>query len=255
MKLSIITCTLNSEKFLSECLLSISQQVFRNFELIIIDGYSTDKTGDIISKFFNKLPVRIFKQKPEGISTAMNYGIKKAQGDFLIHLHADDFLYNKYVLKEVNEFLEKNKTLDWIYGKINSIEENGRSIGIFPNNKVFQIGWNYLLKYTNYIPHQAVFIRTEVFEKYGYFDDTLSSAMDTDLWLRIGSKTEWKFYNRIISYYRTHPSAQSSGISNQLINMKNHENVQKRYTNPIEFILCKFINQLIWRMYRRKNLR
>lgn len=255
MNFSIITCVLNSDKFISDCLSSIANQQFSNFEVIIIDGCSTDDTIKIIKKYSSKLPIRLFHQKPRGISAAMNRGIRTAQGDFLIHLHADDSFYDKYVLEDVNDFLEKNKTLDWIYGKINSIEENGRSIGVFPNNKVFQIGWNYLLKYTNYIPHQAVFIKKEVFEKYGYFDENLSSAMDTNLWLRIGNKTRWKFFDRIISNYRTHSSAQSSGISNQLVNMKNHENVQKRYTNPIEFILCKFINQLIWRMYRRKNLR
>ncbi len=255
MKFSIITCVLNSEKYLNDCLLSINKQKFRNFEVIIIDGYSTDNSIKIIKKYSSKLPIKVFQQKPRGISAAMNYGIRKAKGEFLIHLHTDDSFYDEDVLGDVNDFLEKNKTLDWIYGKINSTEVNGQLIGVFPNRKIFQIGWSYLLKYTNYIPHQAVFIKKEVFDKHGYFDETISSAMDADLWLRISNKTKWNFFDRIISNYRIHPFAQSSALRNQLININNYETIQRKYTNNIEFILCKIINRIIWKIYKGRNLR
>jgi len=255
MKISVITCVLNGEKYINDCLSSIACQQFRNFELIVIDGYSTDNSIKIIKKYSSSLPIRLFQQKPAGISAAMNYGSRKAQGDFLIHLHADDLFHDKNVLRDVNLFLEKNEKLDWIYGKINSIEEEGKPIGIFPTKKLFQINFYHLLKYINYIPHQSVFIRKNVFEKYGYFDENLSSEMDTEFWLRIGKKTRWKFFDRIISNYRIHSSAQSSGVKNRETTRKNREFVQKRYTNLFEFTLCKLINRLIWKIYDRKNLR
>lgn len=244
MKFSIITCTFNSQKYLSACFESIVSQTARNFEVIVVDGYSSDGTSDIIKTFQKSLPIKICQQKPSGISSAMNLGIKKAKGEYLLHLHSDDMLHDKNVLRDVDNYL-KHRELDWIYGKIEIIEDNSSSFGVFPKQWLFHLNWNYLLKYTNFIPHQSVFIKKNVFDSLGYFDETLSSQMDTDLWLRIAYKTKWKFFNRIISKYRLHSNSQSSGIDNNQINQSNYEKVIRRYTNPAEFLLARVIDGLI----------
>lgn len=255
MRFTINICTYNSDRYLFFCLNSVAKQVFNDYEVIVVDGYSVDKTINIINEFKKKIPIRIYQQKPSGISSAMNYAIAKAKADFIMHLHSDDMLYDKSVLKDVNEFLAKNRHLDWIFGKINIIDENGLSQGTYPNRKLFQVSWPYLLRFINFIPHQSVFIKKTVFEKYGNFDESVSSAMDTDLWIRIGASTKWKYINRVISNYRIHSYSQSSSIKNQLINEENHEKVQKRYCNSLEFALAKIINKIIWNIGKSKNLR
>lgn len=244
---SIVTCTLDSECFLTENILSVKNQTFNNFEHIFIDGYSKDKTVEIIKKYQkdNKNNVKLHKKKPKGISNAMNEGIKKAKGEFIINLHSDDSFYDNKVLDDVYKYLDNKENLDWIYGKINVTEENGKKVGCFPNQYIFQIPKPFLLKFFNYIPHQAVFIRKKVFTKYGYFDESITSQMDLDLWLRIADTTKWNFFDRLISNFMIRSGAQSSGKERQSINQKNVVLVRKRHLNTIELFLFNLVNSLI----------
>ena len=119
MKFSIITCTYNSAVFLEKNINSVKKQMYENYEHIFIDGFSSDKTPEIIKKYKQENPENIifFQTKPKGISSAMNEGIRKAKGDYLIHLHSDDSFFDKNVLQDVADFLEQNPGLDWLYGK------------------------------------------------------------------------------------------------------------------------------------------
>jgi glycosyltransferase involved in cell wall biosynthesis len=100
---SIITCTHNSSLFLQKNIESLKKQNLRDFEHIFIDGFSTDRTVDIIKKYQAEYPnqVKLFQFKPEGISKAMNQGIKNSSGEYLLHLHSDDFLFDENVLEDV----------------------------------------------------------------------------------------------------------------------------------------------------------
>ena len=88
-KISIITVTKNSEKFLEKNILSVNNQVFKNYEHIIIDGGSTDKTLNIIHKHKNKIKYFI-SEKDDGLYDAMNKGIKRCSGDIIGILNSDD---------------------------------------------------------------------------------------------------------------------------------------------------------------------
>lgn len=251
MKFSIITCTYNSERHLQENIDSVKNQIFRDFEHIFIDGFSTDNTIEIIKKYQEEFPDRVssFQFPTKGISNAMNQGIEKASGEYLIHLHSDDSFYDDSALQNATEFIDKNSEPDWVYGKINVIEENNTSIGIFPKNRMLQLGGNiigkYLLKFINFIPHQAVFIKKKILKKSDCFDETIRSSMDYDLWLKIRNKTNWFFLDKIISNYRIRPDAQSSGKKNKKENEYNVKIVQKRYLNNIELFFSTIINAVI----------
>jgi len=235
---SIITCTYNTAKFVGKNIESTKAQTLNDFEHIFIDGYSSDGTISLLQKYREQLPgkVVIIKQKPKGISKAMNLGAKKARGEIIIHLHSDDFFYDKNVLKYISNKFSKDSDLDWVYGKSNIVEEDGQRVGVFPSRIVFQIPTSFLLKVFNYIPHQTVFIKKAVFEKYGYFDEKLRSQMDWDMWLRISKKTKWEFVDRLICGYTLRKGAQSSGIKNREANKKNNLRVAIKHLNFIEMI-------------------
>ncbi len=102
----------------------------------------------------------------------MNKGIKKSQGEYIIHLHSDDSFFNEKILKNINNFIEHNNSPDLIYGKANFINtENGNS-RIIPHRKIYHKIRFWLLLLTNYVPHQTVFIKKEMFDKWGMFDET-----------------------------------------------------------------------------------
>jgi glycosyltransferase involved in cell wall biosynthesis len=252
MKFSIVTCTKNGAAFLAENIASVKAQTFTDYEHVFIDGFSTDGTVEIIKKYQAEFPERVkfFQFDPHGISAAMNSGVREASGEFIIHLHSDDSLYDEKVLADVNDFLVQNPELDWIYGLANVVREDGSSVLVYPNkpllhfhNSQSAIG-RYLMKILRFIPHQAVFIRKSVLEKFGGFDESLTTEMDPDLWFRIRNKTNWSFFKRIICNYQMSDTAESSSPENKKRNMENIKKVQKRYLNRIEYFFILILNKI-----------
>lgn len=219
MKFSIITCTYNSEKYLKKNINSVKNQTFQDFEHIFIDGFSKDKTVEIIKKYQKEFPkkVKLFQSPARGIADAMNKGIKKSNGQYLIHLHSDDSFFNKKVLENVSRFLEKNKKPAWIYGKANFINTVTKKSRIVPHRKIYHKARFWLLLLTNYIPHQAVFLKKSVFKKYGLFNERFKNSMDYEMWLRLTkNQVKSKFINRVICDFSVRPDSQSRiGVSKQ----------------------------------------
>lgn len=258
LKFSIITCTLNSAHYLPATIASVKNQTFSNWEHIFIDGNSTDETIQLIRAHQAEFPerVRLLQLPPKGISHAMNEGVHEAQGHYIIHLHSDDSLFDTAVLQDVATGIQK-QGVDWLYGKI-QVRDALQPVGIFPTRKMYQKGstsrfGQYLLKFHNYIPHQAVFIKKEVFLKYGGFDESISSSMDADFWLKIRKGTTWQFLDRIISNYALRQDSQSASMRNRLENNANYAIVQKRYLNSIERLGAKVLNFVI--ALKNKNYR
>jgi len=252
MRFSIITCTRNSAKYLAENIASVKAQSFTDYEHVFIDGNSTDGTVEMIKKYQVEAPdkIKLFQFEPKGISAAMNRGIEKSSGEFLIHLHSDDSFFDNKVLADVDEFLRANPELDWIYGLANVIREDGLRILIYPNKPFLHFHnsqsffGRYLMKILRFVPHQAVFIKKSVFDKFGNFDETLSTEMDPDLWFRLRNKTNWSFFKRIICNYRLSETAASSSLDNRRRNAENIRIVQKRYLNPAEYFLVVILNKI-----------
>jgi len=242
---TIITCTYNSEKYILKNIYSVEKQVFKDFEHVFIDGYSKDKTKDLILNYQKrKNNVKFVQTDPKGISNAMNIGIKNSLGKYILFLHSDDSLYDSKVLKDVFDYFEQNGFVDWIYGKINVYLNGKKFIGTFPSKKIYKILPGWILKYFNYIPHQAVIINKKVFNKFGFFDENIKSAMDIDLWLRIYNKTKWNFIDRVISNYSVRKDAQSSGLINKKENDANILKVEKRYLNSIELLFFMLVKKI-----------
>lgn len=181
LKLSIITCTYNSAKYLENNILSVKKQNFINFEQVFVDGGSSDKTLKIISNYNDILNIKIVSEKDDGIYDAMNKGIKIATGDIIGILNSDDFYNNEFVFSDVMEFFN-DPQVDAVYGDICYFANDNNKItrywkaGEYNENKLNN-GW--------IIPHPALFIRKSVYDKYGYFNLDLKIAADYEFILRI----------------------------------------------------------------------
>jgi len=213
MKFSIITCTYNSAKYLQQNIDSIKSQTCQNFEHIFIDGFSTDETIGLIEKYRREFPeqVKVFKAKPKGIANAMNRGVEKASGEYLIHLHSDDSFYNNNVLQEVDSFIKIKKRPDWIYGKAKFIDTKNKKSRIIPHRKIYQKIKFWLLLLTNYIPHQSVFLKKSIFQEYGMFDEQFKNSMDYDFWLRLAkNNVSGIFIDKIICNFSIRDNSQSA---------------------------------------------
>ena len=172
-KISIITVTKNSEKYLEKNILSVYKQKYKNYEHIIIDGKSTDKTINIINKHKNKIKYFI-SEKDRGLYDAMNKGIKKSSGDIIGILNSDDIYYND-TLEIVNKYFNKYKKLDFLFG---SVFKHRLLYGYYPQ----RIKWSFGFYSTHSI---GFFIKKEAHKKVGSYNIKYKYSADYDLFYRL----------------------------------------------------------------------
>lgn len=130
LMISIVLPVYNSEKYVESAIISVLKQTYKNYELIIINDGSTDKTTDILNKFAKLKNIKVFNQENSGVSSARNLGISNINGDILMFLDADDEYLPNYLETVVNNwnnelicvnFLTNSKQLSTF--KINSLKK------------------------------------------------------------------------------------------------------------------------------------
>ncbi len=107
---TILTASFNNESTIKQTVESILSQTFQNLEHIVIDGGSTDGTIDILKKFVNFYNISWLSEPDQGIAEALNKGLRKAKGQFIIVIQADDRFLNPNILEQVFQLLDNEKT-------------------------------------------------------------------------------------------------------------------------------------------------
>jgi len=172
--------TKNSEKFLEENLQSLKNQTYRNFEHIIIDGKSTDKTIEIIKKYSDQ--INFWKSEIDSsLYEAMNKGIDKSTGDIIGILNSDDVYYPQ-ALSIVNDYFSNYPDIDFLFG---SVEKHKLMHGFNPK----KIKWTFGFYTTHSI---GFFIRKSSQLKLGLYDTQYKYSADYDLFYRMIVKENFK---------------------------------------------------------------
>lgn len=167
-KISIIIPVLNNLFGLQKTIESIQNQLFKNYEVWIIDGDSSNETLEYLSKL--ETPFFYQSEKDKGIYDAMNKGISLAKGEWFYFLGSGDCLNNETVLKEVSNAL--NPKIQLLYGNV-------RYENSFFNSKFTSLLW-----IKNSLHHQAVFYHRNLFENREY-DINFKILGDYDLNLKL----------------------------------------------------------------------
>lgn len=203
LKVSIITPSYNQGKYIEETIKSVMNQDYPDIEHIVVDGGSTDETGDVLKKYPH---LKWISEPDEGQSDALNKGFKMASGDIVGWLNSDD-TYVPDIIGGVAKEFEKDHELDMLYGDCNKIGEKGEVTYTYHsppfNLKRLIIGCN------SYIPQPSAFFRRRIFDQIGYLDKNLHFVMDQDLFIKIGMDGKVKKINRVISNFRKHDSAKT----------------------------------------------
>ena len=202
MKLSIITTCLNSKDTILYTLNSIMCQTYTNIEHIIVDGGSTDGTIDIIKNypFLNK---KIFFRKNIGIYEGINYGIKKSSGEIISILNADDILQSKNIVFEMISIIKKHRNKKIFLGNVVYFnKDNFEKVSRFYPSTNFTRNQMY---YGIMPPHPASFIRKEVYNKTGLYNEQFKIAGDFDMFLRAIyiNKLSFKKINKTVVRMKT----------------------------------------------------
>ena len=197
-KISIIIPTLNSEKTLAVALSSISNQTFKNIEILIIDGLSIDDTLKIAEKHrSNCTSLKIISEKDNGIYDAMNKGIGIAKGEWLFFMGSDDTFYSNDVLSNVTKFIETSHA-KVIYGDVKIVGNTD-----WAKDGDIYAGEFTLQKLVNQnICHQAMFYNKQfVKDEVGYFNLAYKKSSDWDFNLKCWAKQPLEYMNMIIANF------------------------------------------------------
>lgn len=214
IKFSVIMPVYNSEKYLREALLSIAQQTYQRYEIIIVNNGSHDGSQLIIDDFVkensSKL-IKIIKLEPNmGISYARNIGVDSANGEFVAFLDSDDIWYSEK-LNILDYHLRQNPEIDviWHYENHGTIEKNVlveyRSLN---NNRAYEE----LLFGVNQLSPSATAVRKSLFLSInGFCTDYVNGEEDYDLWLRLARQSaHFHLVRKSLGLFRIHQDSTSS---------------------------------------------
>lgn len=179
MEISTITPVYNEPRLRSTLQSILSQRDVEAVETIVVDGGSTDETVGIIDDFRDVIDVLI-REPDDGVYDAMNKGIRRASGDVVGILNADDRYQHEFVLSDVEEEL-RNGDVDACYGDLVYVDEQDEPVRYWKSGHYrpyrFRLGWM--------PPHPTFFARRQVYEENDLFDLDFTIAADYELMLRL----------------------------------------------------------------------
>jgi len=226
-KVSVLTSVYNGEDHVEECINSILDQTFTDFEYIVLNDGSTDQTRSILERYSDPR-LRIIHQENMGIPNSLNKGVSLCRSDLIAHLDADDYVQSSWLDRQV-EFMRQNADVVFCGARFEELF-NGK---LYPQGYPFVEDDSVIRKnlcFMNSIPHSFTIFRKSSFLKAGGYDPNLVIAHDYDLWVRLLEEGKGHNLNEILGVLRIHKASTST---------------QK------ERIMIREAFQVQWRAYRK----
>lgn len=222
--ISVVIPVYNGEKTIKETIESVLKQTFCDWELIVINDGSRDRTLEIIQSI-SEPRLKVFTYPNAGLSASRNRGISLARGEYISFLDADD-LWTTDKLEAQLQALQNNPKAAVAYSWSSCIDESGNTFR--PGGNLTYTGDVYLyLLLINFVENGSnVLIRTQALKEVGNFDETLTSCEDWDMWLRLAAKYEFVAVEKPQILYRISANSMSANLlrmeaeSMQVINRK-----------------------------------
>lgn len=232
-RISVIIPVFNSEKYLDQCIRSVLNQSFRDFELILVNDGSTDKSIEICNQFAERdKRIKVFTQKNKGVSTARNLGLENSKGEWINFIDSDDYVEKNYL----NDFvvnLKPNVNL-YLQGML-GLMKDGRFVTVIDYKTHSEIDRNTFLKSYNIMPFffgpTCKLFRKEIIEKNRIrFDESISVGEDTLFnldYLKLLNEKLILIDSKNYIYRNTDSSLSKSPISYQ-VRKKLYEDIKTR---------------------------
>jgi glycosyltransferase involved in cell wall biosynthesis len=229
---SVIMPVYNVQKYVTHAIHSVLVQTYQDFEIIIIDDQSPDKSIDICKNFKDDR-IRIIHQQNLGLAGARNTGIHHAVGKYIALLDADDYWAPEKLECHVAH-LESNPKLGISYSSSEFVDDEGCSLGIKQTPKLKHITTEDIFCRNPVGNGSAPVIRKAVFDAIAfpgnskginrdwYFDESFKQSEDIECWLRMATQTDWQFEGiaPVLTYYRVNDNGLSANVVNQFYSWK-----------------------------------
>lgn len=183
MKITIITATRNNVKTIESTIKSVINQSYHNIEYIIIDGNSNDGSVEIISRYAQLYPqkIRFISEADNGVYSAINKGIRISTGDVIGLLHGNDTFSSPNIIKQVVDYFISTNA-PFIYGDIKYTPVNSSKVIRYYSSAQFS---KEKLLQGIAPPHPSLYMRRELFERYGLYKEDYLIGADFDMFLRL----------------------------------------------------------------------
>ena len=237
---SVICLSYNHEAYVVEALNSVINQTYPNIELLIADDFSTDHSVGKIQDWLENHPEVHFlvNEKNLGNTKTFNQLAKKAKGEFIIDLAADDILLPNCIEKQVKAFQNSNyRSLGIVYGNLIEIDENGNFISNYYTEEDHPESGNIykmVIGRTTKICSVSSMIKKSVLEKLGYYDENLAYE-DLDLWIRTSREYEFEYIPEILTKKRV----LSHSLSSHFL-IENNSRAKKLNASTLQILIKAF---------------
>lgn len=205
-KVSVVIPTYNCDRLLGETINSVLHQTYLDFEVIVVDDGSTDRTAELVNNYGKN--VRYLYQENKGQGAARNAGMRMSNGVYIAFLDSDD-IWLPTKLERQMSVIDSGSNVNFVYCDVEVFEHLSGARLFFARQlfKPYQgnnIGSKLLLN--NFIFSSTPIVKQKVFEKVGYFDESrlLQGIEDWDMWLRIAANYSLTFLGEPLAKYRVH---------------------------------------------------
>ena len=184
---SIIIPVYNSENLIINTLKSIKEQLYFNWECIIVDDGSTDRGIEIIEEFIkNDTRFKLFlrpQNKPKGANSCRNYGFKKSSGAYINWFDSDDTMHQDFIAKKMAAFVI-DKDTDLVLSKTVRVQDNKEQVFENRTNLTTNLLEDYITRKVSWYMPDGMF-RKEFFKEVNFFDENLKGGQDRDFYIKM----------------------------------------------------------------------
>lgn len=190
--ISVVMSVFNGEKYVKRAIDSILSQTFVDFEFIIIDDGSSDKTLNILNEYRDKR-IKIIHHTNRGLTSSLNKAIKLSKSNYIARQDADDFSHPDRLAEQFNHFT-KNPSITALATR--AAIQNGKST--YLSNFYSKVEIKRKMKFKNIFIHSTVMIKKDNFEKIGYYNESYKRSQDYDAWIRLADIGDLEMINKVL---------------------------------------------------------
>ena len=226
---SVVTATYNMAQYVAEALDSILGQTYPHIEAVVVDDGSKDNTQEVLARYADDPRVKIIHQENAGQTVAKNRGLAECTGAFVGFCDADNAWLPDKIASQLPAF-EGSHPPSVVYGDLQFIDDKGEDL---PTPKVQRHSGRITgrLLADNFVPFNTCLVPRSIVDEVGGFDESLSMAIDYDLWLRISTRYEFLHMPKVMARYRIWGGQMSHRTGERLDNalrmmdkfLRNHE--------------------------------
>jgi len=237
---TVLMSCYNGEKWLGDVIESVLNQTFRDFEFVIVDDGSRDKSLEIMKGYSAKdSRIRIIKKENTGLPDSLNAGIKIAKGDWIARIDTDDLCEPQRLEKQM-DFAISDPEIVLIGTAYHEIDEQGsvKNLQLYPETHP-DLKKN-LLRKKRFFAHSSAFYKTKIVREIGGYRPRIKKSEDYDLWLRLADTGKMACIPEPLIRFRTHPdqiSHEDSGrrqIADGRVALTSYWIRKFGFTDPVE---------------------